>query len=75
MTLRTYDRMAGILILIGLLFSATVAATSWKWFPSEGDWGHIADIPPNALNYVALLLPWCLVLSYLLIRRLFFEKR
>ena len=74
MRIETYDKMSGILILIALIFSIIVAATSWKWFPIEGDWGHIADIPPNTLNYIALLLPWVLILLYLLTRRLYFER-
>jgi len=74
MTLKTYDRISAILILVALLFSVTVAATSWKWFPTEWDSGHFAAIPPNAVNYAALLLPWFLILLYLLIRRLYFEK-
>jgi hypothetical protein len=42
--------------------------------PLQGDWGHIAEIPPNILNCAALLLPWILNLLYLLTRRLYFKK-
>jgi TRAP-type C4-dicarboxylate transport system permease small subunit len=75
MKIKTYDRLSGLVILMSLIFSIAVAATCWKWFPTEGDWGHIADIPPNTLNYIALLLPWVLALLYLLTRRLYFVKR
>lgn len=74
MNINTYDRLSGIVILISLIFSITIAADSWKWFPTEGDWSHIAAIPPTTLNYIALLLPWVLILVYLLTRRLYFEK-
>jgi TRAP-type C4-dicarboxylate transport system permease small subunit len=74
MKIETYDRLSRVVILISLLFTIIVAATSWKWFPTEGDWGHIAEIPPNILNYTALLLPWVMILLYLLSRRLYFGK-
>lgn len=74
MKIETYDRLSGVVIFISLVFTIIVAATSWKWFPTEGDWGHIAEIPPNIVNYAALLLPWLLILLYLLTRRLYFKK-
>jgi TRAP-type C4-dicarboxylate transport system permease small subunit len=74
MKIETYDRLSGVVILISFGFSIIVAVTSWKWFPTEGDWGHIAEIPPNRLNYTALLLPWIVLLLYLLTRRLYFKN-
>ena len=60
--------------MISFVFTTIVAATSWNWFPTEGSWGHIAEIPPDTLNYIALLLPWVVILVYLLTRRFYFSK-
>jgi hypothetical protein len=69
----TFDRVA--LLILGSVFvwSMGVAVTSWDWFPTD-DWGEIASIPPNALNYAALLLPWLTMLAYLVARRRLFGK-
>jgi H+/Cl- antiporter ClcA len=66
-----FDRV--FLAILGSVFgfSAVVAVTSWDWFPTD-DWGDIASIPPNALNYAALLLPLLTLLVYLIARRRLF---
>ena len=70
----TFDKLSAAGICLSLGFSLGVALASWKWFPTEGDWGHIAEIPPGYLNYTALLLPWVATLLYLLVRRLVFRR-
>lgn len=69
MSIESFDRLSVTVLVISLGFSALVAVTQWKWFPTPGDWGHIAEIPPDLLNYVALLLPWTVLLACLIVRR------
>jgi hypothetical protein len=73
MKVKSFDRIAGLILFFAFAFSFGVALSSWNWFPEEGDWGHIAQIPPTLINRLALLLPWILLLSYLVIRRLGFK--
>jgi len=70
MSQKTLDRLFILLLIVSCLFTISVAATQWRWFPTEGDWGYIAEIPPTVVNYIALLLPWVIALIYLLIRRI-----
>jgi hypothetical protein len=70
----TFDRVSGLVISFSFGFSLGVALSSWEWFPTEGDWGHIASIPPGSLNYAALVLPWLVLLGYLLARRLVLKR-
>ena len=74
MKLATFDRLSLIVIGSVFAFSAGVAVVSWEWFPTD-DWGHIASIPPNAINYAALLLPWLALLAYSVVRRQLTGKR
>jgi len=74
MTARSFDRIAWAAIAASLAYSVQ-AATSWDWFPTPGDWGHIARIPPSAGNYLALLLPPSTILACLLARRRRFGKK
>lgn len=74
MRLVAFDRWAGIALAAALGFSLGVAAVDWDWFPTPGDWGHIAVVPPTLVNYIALLLPWAILLCYLLSRRLYFKR-
>lgn len=59
-------------IALSAAYSIVVASTSWDWFPTPGEWGDIARIPRSLKNYLALLLPPCTVLAYLVIRRMCF---
>jgi len=70
MKIGTFDFVGSLLLVLIFGFSLGVAASSWEWFPTKGDWGDIAHIPPTLLNYIALLLPWSALLVFLLIRRL-----
>ena len=70
MKIRTFDFVGSLLLALVFGFSLGVAVISWEWFPTKGDWGDIAQIPPTLLNYIALLLPWSALLVFLLIRRL-----
>jgi hypothetical protein len=72
--LANFDRASLIVLGSVLVFSAGVAVTSWEWFPTD-DWNDIASIPPNALNYAALLLPWLTLLAYSVVRRRLIDKR
>ena len=74
MRVQTFDKLSGVALSFTFGFSFGVAIASWNWFPIEGDWGHIAEIPNNALNYIALLLPLILLLLYLLLRRVYFKR-
>ena len=74
MRVQTFDKLSGAALSFTFGFSFGVAVASWKWFPTEGDWGHIAEIPKNALNYIALLLPLILLLLYLVLRRVYFKR-
>jgi hypothetical protein len=74
MRVKTFDKLSGILIVLSCAYTFVVAITQWDWFPNKDDWGHIADIPPNLINYIALLLPWTILLIYLLARRLYFKQ-
>ena len=66
------DKIVGAAIIVSIGYSA-FAATSWDWFPTPGDWGDIARIPPTTGNYLALLLPPVMVLIYLVVRRKLFK--
>lgn len=70
MKIGTFDFVGSLLLVLIFGFSLGVAVSSWEWFPTKGDWGDIAHIPPTLLNYIALLLPWSALLVFLLIRRL-----
>ena len=74
MRIETFDKLSGVVLSFTFGFSFGVAVTSWKWFPTEGDWGHIAEIPQNLLNYMALLLPLIMSLLYLIVRRFKFKR-
>lgn len=74
MKVQTFDKLAGTVLVLSVLYSVIVALSSWEWFPTPGDWGDIAHIPPNMMNYIALLLVPSLLLAYLLIRRWCFKK-
>ena len=63
-----------IIIVLSFTYTLAVAITQWDWFPRKEDWGHIADIPPGLTNYTALLLPWTVMLIYLLTRRIYFRQ-
>lgn len=75
MKIGTFDFIGSLLLVLIFGFSLGVAVSSWEWFPTKGDWGDIAHIPPTVLNYIALLLPWFVLLVLLLIRRLKFQQR
>ena len=75
MKLKTFDKLSWTIILSSLIFTFVVAITSWNWFPTPGDWGDIAHIPKGIKNYIALLMPPILTLSYLLTRRWYFLKK
>ena len=72
---KTFDKLAAATFCLSVGFSVGVGLASWRWFPIEGDWGHIADIPPNYLSDTALLLPWVVALFYFLVRRFVFRQR
>jgi hypothetical protein len=74
MRVQTFDKLSVVVLSFTFGFAFGVALASWNWFPTEGDWGHIAEVPRNALNYTALLLPWILLLTYLLLRRVYFKR-
>jgi hypothetical protein len=74
MRVQIFDKLSGAALFFIFGFSFGVAVASWKWFPTEGDWSHIAEIPKNVLNYAALLLPPIMLLLYLLLRRLYFKR-
>jgi hypothetical protein len=74
MRVKTFDKLSAILIVLSCAYTFVVAITQWDWFPNKDDWGHIADIPPNLINYIALLLPWTILLICLLTRRLYFKQ-
>jgi hypothetical protein len=68
----SFDKICGAAIIVSIGYSV-FAATSWEWFPTPGDWGDIARIPPSTENYLALLLPPVMVLIYIVIRRRHFK--
>lgn len=74
MKIEMYDKLGGSAVILSILFTFIVAITSWNWFPTPGEWGDIAHIPASMKNYIALLLPPTVTLSYLLVRRLYFKK-
>jgi TRAP-type C4-dicarboxylate transport system permease small subunit len=74
-TIGTFDWIGSLLLALAFGFSLGVAASSWEWFPTKGDWGDIAHIPPTLINYTALLLPWFVLLVFLLVRRLGFKQK
>ena len=73
MQVRSFDRIAWVVIIISIGFTL-FAATSWDWFPTPGDWGDIARIPKSTKNYIALLLPPTVILIYLVTRRKIYRK-
>ena len=73
MTVGTFDKIAGVAIVFSIVFTI-IAATSWNWFPTPGDWGDIARIPKGIKNYIALLLPPTVILTTLLTRRVHFKR-
>ena len=73
MTVGTFDKIAGAAIIFSIVF-AIIAATSWDWFPTPGEWGDIARIPNNTKNYIALLLVPTVTLVSMLIRRWYFKN-
>lgn len=68
----SFDKIGIVAIIMSIGYSV-FAAASWEWFPTPGDWGDIAHIPPSTRNYLALLLPPVTILIYLVIRRRYFE--
>ena len=66
------DKIFGAAIIVSIGYSV-FAATSWDWFPTPGDWGDIARIPPITGNYLAMLIPPVMVLIYLVVRRKLFK--
>jgi len=74
MRIETFDNLSGAVLAFVFGFSSGVAVASWNWFPKEGEWGEMAEIPPGFLNYFSLLAPWILLLLYLLLRRLYFKR-
>jgi hypothetical protein len=74
MRVESFDKLSSVVLSFTFGFSFGVAVASWNWFPIEGDWDQIAEIPNNALNYIALLLPLILLLLYLLLRRVYFKR-
>ena len=74
MKVETFDKIAGLAIILAIVFTVVTSITSWSWFPTPGDWGDIAHIPKSITNYIALLLPPAVTLFYLLARRLYFKK-
>jgi TRAP-type C4-dicarboxylate transport system permease small subunit len=75
MKIGTFDFVGSLLLVLVFGFSLGVAVSSWEWFPTKGNWGDIAHIPPTLVNYISLLLPWSVLLVFLIIRRLRFEQR
>ncbi len=73
MTAGTFDKLAWVAIILSFTYTA-IAATSWNWFPTPGDWGDIARIPKKLHNYIALLLPPTAILLSLVIKRRYFTK-
>jgi len=73
MTIDTFDKIAWVSIISAFSFTA-IAATSWNWFPTPGEWGDIARIPKSIKNYIALLLPPSTILLLLLVRRRYFKE-
>jgi hypothetical protein len=74
MKVKTFDKLSAILIILSCAYTVVVAVARWDWFPNKNDWGRIANIPPTMIDYIALLLPWTLLLIYLLTRRLYFKQ-
>ena len=75
MRIETFDRIAIAAVVASLIFTLVVAVRAWDWFPTPGDWGHIAYIPQGFINYIALLLPPTLILALLVTRRRYFKER
>ena len=73
MTIGTFDKIAWAAIIMSILHTS-IAAISWNWFPTPGDWGDIARIPKSINNYIALLLPPSTILTCLIARRLYYKK-
>jgi hypothetical protein len=72
MTLRQFDIIAWIILAFAFGFTFGVA-TSWDWFPDPDDWSLIANIKNNISSYLALTLPWILILAYSISRRKLFK--
>jgi len=68
MTLKQFDTFAWITLafVFGFLFGVS---TGWDWFPDADDWGLIANITPSIFSYLAVTLPWILLLAYSIFRR------
>ena len=73
MTRRQFDIAAWVLLSFVLGFSVGVA-TGWDWFPDPDDWGLIANVTNNIFSYLALALPWILLLTYSIMRRKLFRN-
>ena len=73
MTRRQFDIAAWILIAFVFGFSTGVA-TGWNWFPDPDDRSLIANITSNIFSYLALALPWILLLTYSITRRKLFKN-
>ncbi len=74
MRVQTFGKLSGVVLSFTFGFSFGVAVASWNWFPTEGDWGRIAEIPQDVLNYISLLAPFILLLLYLVLRRVYFKR-
>lgn len=72
MKLKQFDTISWIILAFTVGFSVGVS-TSWDWFPEPGDWGQIAYIKPHIFSYLALTLPWVLILAYSILRRRIFK--
>jgi hypothetical protein len=73
MTLRQFDTTAWTVLAFVFGFSVGVS-TGWDWFPDPNDWGLIANITPNIFSYLAITLPWILLLIYSISRRKLFKN-
>jgi hypothetical protein len=73
MTLRQFDTTAWIVLafVFGVSFGVS---TGWDWFPDPDDWGLIANITPSIFSYLAITLPWILLLIYSISRRKLFKN-
>jgi len=72
MSVRQFDTAAWIILAFVFGFSVGVS-TGWNWFPDPEDWGLIANITNNIFSYLALTMPWILLLAYSISRRKFFK--
>ena len=72
MTLRLFDTAAWLILAFVFGFSVGVS-TGWDCFPDSDDWGLIANITNNIFSYLALTMPWILLLAYSISRRKLFK--